>query len=58
MGTVIEEKKEKRSFGSKFVHFLMYGGFCLIIFGAAVIYILIIYTYQLLNEVTTRMRRG
>ena len=37
----IEEKKEKRSWGSKFFNFLMYGGFLLIIFVIAGIIILI-----------------
>jgi len=37
----IEEKKEKRSRGSKFFNFLAYGGFILILIGGALIYVLI-----------------
>lgn len=41
MAPGIEEKKEKRSWGSKFFNFLVYGGFLVIIFVIAAIYILI-----------------
>jgi hypothetical protein len=41
MAPGIEEKKEKRSWGSKFFNFLAYGGFLVIIFVIAAIYILI-----------------
>ena len=35
------EKKEKKSFGQKFMNFLMYGGFIVILIGVVAIVVLV-----------------